>query len=171
MTQSHSRALAYYDKVLGAIDRVVSWLIIMAMAVLSIIVVTQVFFRYVLNDSLIWGWDIPRFCFIVVIMLSIPLGIRRNAHVGIDLLVNCFGTRSQSAILRFNAIFMIILSGVASYYGVILARDTWDQMMPGIQLSVGLFYVALAVGQFHTCLHVVRILILGETSNETLSEL
>lgn len=171
MKVGRSQALAYYDKVLGAIDHVVSWVIIVAMGVLTVIVVAQVFFRYVLNDSLIWGWDVPRFCFIVVIMLSIPLGIRCNAHVGIDLLFNLLGQRSQSAVLRFNAVFMLVLSAVASYYGAILARDTWDQMMPGIQLSVGLFYVALAIGQFHTCLHVARILILGKTTDESLSEL
>lgn len=171
MTERQSRALAYYDKFLDALDWVVSWVIIVAMGVLTAVIITQVFFRYVLNSSLIWGWDVPRFCFIVVVMLSIPIGIRRNAHVGVDILFNALGARSQSAILRFNAFFMLILSGVASYYGVILASDTWDQMMPGMPLSVGLFYVSLAIGQFHTCLHVARILILGATTDESLSEL
>ena len=35
-----------------------------------------------------------------------------------------------------------------------LAQKTWDQMMPGVDLSVGLFYLGLFVGQIHCCLHV-----------------
>lgn len=159
-----------YDAVLGAIDRVVSWVIIVAMAVLTFVVVLQVFFRYVLNNSLVWGWDVPRLCFIWVVLLSIPLGIRYNAHVGIDLVFNLFPDRTQRFVRIVNALFMLLLASVAGYWGAILAFDTWDQAMPGLQLSVGLFYVALFVGQFHTCLHVLRIILTGENSSEFLSE-
>jgi TRAP-type C4-dicarboxylate transport system permease small subunit len=123
-----------------------------------------------LNDSLIWGWDVPRLCFIWVVLLSIPLGIRYNAHVGIDLVFNLFPDRTQRFVRIVNALFMLLLAVVAGYWGAVLAFDTWDQMMPGLQLSVGLFYVALFVGQFHTCLHVLRIILTGETSSEFLSE-
>jgi TRAP-type C4-dicarboxylate transport system permease small subunit len=162
--------LKHYDTVLDVIDRVMSWVIIVAMAVLTFVVVLQVFFRYVLNDSLVWGWDIPRLCFIWVVLLSIPLGIRYNAHVGIDMVFNLFSPRMQRAVRSFNALFILLLSATAAYWAMHLAHDTWDQMMPGLQLSVGLFYVGLFVSQIHTCLHVIRILLTGETTNEHLSE-
>jgi TRAP-type C4-dicarboxylate transport system permease small subunit len=159
-----------YDTALHAIDTVISWVIIVAMAVLTFVVVLQVFFRYVLNNSLVWGWDVPRLCFIWVVLLSIPLGIRYNAHVGVDLVFNLFPHRTQRFVRIINALFMLLLSAVAGYWGVVLAFDTWDQMMPGLPLTVGLFYVALFVGQFHTCLHVLRIVLTGETTSEFLSE-
>jgi hypothetical protein len=34
-------------------------------------------------------------------------------------------------------------------------------MMPGLNVSVGMFYLSLAVGQAHCCLHVARVLITG----------
>lgn len=163
-------SLQRYDAVLSAFDYVVSKVVIVAMAVMTFVVVLQVFFRYVLNDSLVWGWDIPRLCFIWAVLLSIPLGIRYNAHVGIDMVFNLFPTRTRRFVRMFNAVFMLILSGMVTYYAVHLAGDTWDQLMPGLGLSVGLFYVALGISQFHTCLHLGRILITGETSGEHLSE-
>src|SRR5829696_31224 len=135
--------LRRYISLLHGVDRFVSWVIIASMAVLTVVVVLQVFYRYVLNDSLVWGWDIPRLTFIWVVLLSIPLGIRYNAHVGIDLVVQRLSRRVQRAILSFNAVFMLILSAAAAYYAVFLANATWDQMMPGIHLSVGLFYLGL----------------------------
>src|SRR5687768_12114672 len=115
--------LKRYDAVLGIIDRAVSWVIIIAMAVLTFVVVLQVFFRYVLNDSLIWGWDVPRLCFIWVVLLSIPLGIRYNAHVGIDLVFNLFPDRTQRFVRIVNALFMLLLAVVAGYWGAVLAFD------------------------------------------------
>jgi TRAP-type C4-dicarboxylate transport system permease small subunit len=165
-----STLLAKYQKLLDTVDRVVSWIIIGAMALLTSVVVLQVFYRYVLNDSLKWGWDIPRLCFIWVLMLSIPLGIRYNAHVGIDIVVQRFGPRLQQAVLMFNAFFMLVLSVTAAYYAAQLAESTWDQMMPGLNLSVGLFYVGLFIGQVHTCMHIARILMTGKLSTEHLSE-
>jgi TRAP-type C4-dicarboxylate transport system permease small subunit len=165
-----SPAFARFQRVLDTFDLVVSRVVIVAMGVLTAVVVLQVFFRYVLNDSLRWGWDIPRLCFIWVLMLSIPLGLRYNAHVGIDIVVARLGPGLQRGILRFNAFFMLILSAVAAWYAVQLAQSTWDQMMPGIDLSVGLFYIGLLVSQVHTCLHIVRILVTGEVSTEHLSE-
>lgn len=162
--------LQRYQKLLDAVDRVVSWVIIAAMGTLTVVVVLQVFYRYVLNDSLRWGWDIPRLCFIWVIMLSIPLGIRYNAHVGIDMVVQNFGPAARRAVLAFNAFFMMLLSLTAAWYGVALAQGTWDQNMPGIGLPVGLFYVGLVIGQVHTCMHLVRLLITRTPTTDHLSE-
>ncbi len=141
-----------------------------AMATLTFVVSLQVYFRYVLNDSLVWGWDVPRLSFIWLILLSIPLGFRYNVHVGIDIVVERLSPPVQRAVIRFNCIFMIILCMTAVYYGAILAIETWDQLMPGLNLSVGIFYVALVIGMTHSCMHIFEIFINGEPRSEMLSE-
>jgi TRAP-type C4-dicarboxylate transport system permease small subunit len=159
-----------YDKVLARFDKVIELVVTVTMGVLTSVVIISVFFRYVLNTSVQWGWDIPRLCFIWVVLLSIPLVFRYNAHVGMDFDLTRFGIVNRKAVNRFNAVFMLILFSLTSFYAVQLVVKTWDQLMPGIDLSVGLLYVGLLVGMVHSCLHVGRILILGETSNEVLSE-
>ncbi|NYT44275.1 TRAP transporter small permease [Alcaligenaceae bacterium] len=159
-----------YDAVLGVLDRIASLIVKVTMAVLTSVLLLQVFFRYVMNDSLTWGWDVPRVCFIWAIMFSIPLGVRYNAHVGIDLVVERFSARVRRLTLSLNAVLIMILSGMIAYYAVLLMGETWDQNMPGIPLSVGVFYASLALGLIHTCLHIGRILITGELRNEHWSE-
>ena len=159
-----------YDKVLDGFDRVIELVVTVVMGVLTSVVIISVFFRYVLNQSLQWGWDIPRLCFIWVVLLSIPLVFRYNAHVAMDFDLTRFGIVGRKAVNRFNAVLMLVLFGLTAFYAMQLAQKTWDQMMPGIDLSVGLLYLGLFVGQVHCCLHVGRILILGETLNEVLSE-
>lgn len=159
-----------YDAVLNVLDRIASVVVVASTAVMTIVLLIQVFFRYVMNDSLTWGWDVPRVCFIWAVMFAIPLGIRYNAHVGIDLVVDRFSERAKRFTLSLNALLILILSGTIAYYAALLTGSTWDQLMPGIPLSVGVFYVSLVIGQIHTCLHVGRILITGELCDEHLSE-
>ena len=156
-----------YDKLLRWTDTVIGWVVTVAMATLAIVLILQVFFRYVMNDSLEWGNDVPRLCFIMVVVLSIPLAFRFNAHVGMDFDLTKFKFVSKSALHRFNALFLLTLFGTVSYYATQLAGRTWDQMMPGLNLPVGLFYLSLAVGQAHCCLHVARVLITGSLPEHT----
>lgn len=156
-----------YDKLLDWSDRVIGWVVIVAMGTLAVVLILQVFFRYVMNDSLDWGNDVPRLCFIMVVALSIPLAFRFNAHVGMDFDLTKLKFISKAAVHRFNAIFLLALFGTVSYYATQLAARTWDQMMPGLNLPVGLFYLSLAVGQAHCCLHVARVLITGSLPEHT----
>jgi TRAP-type transport system small permease protein len=148
--------LALYDRVLAAVDTVSSWIVMTAVAILTVVVTVQVFFRYVLNESLDWGWDVPRFCFIVAILLALPIALGRNLHVGVDLVIERLDARWRRPIYRFNAVLMTALMVVVAYYAVVLGRATWDQRMPGLDVSVGYFYVALLVAAVHSMLHLLR---------------
>src|SRR6202048_5497032 len=79
-----SQVLRAYDTLLLGCDTVVGYVVTIAMAVLTSVLILQVFYRYAMNDSLEWGNDVPRLTFIMVVLLSIPLAFRFNAHVGMD---------------------------------------------------------------------------------------
>ena len=154
--------LALYDRALAALDRVSSWIVMAAIAVLTVVVTIQVFFRYVLNASLDWGWDVPRLCFIVAILLAIPLALGRNLHVGVELLIENIDRRWRRLVYRFNAVLMTALMVIVAYYAVVLGRATWDQRMPGLDVSVGYFYVAMFIAAVHSVLHLLRWIQRGE---------
>jgi TRAP-type C4-dicarboxylate transport system permease small subunit len=65
---------------------------------------------------------------------------------------------------------MILLSAIAAWFAAELGADTVDQMMPGIPLSVSLFYAALVISQVHSVLHLLPILFTGEAPTGHLSE-
>jgi TRAP-type C4-dicarboxylate transport system permease small subunit len=166
----HDRFAGRYRYVLDRIDAVVSWIIIVSMAAMTSVIFIQVIFRYFFNQSLSWGWDIPRLSFIWLVLLSIPLGIKYNAHVGLDFLNDRVTDGILRFLRRFNAFFMILLSVVATWFAAKLGVQTADQMMPGVPLSVSLFYVALAISQVHSMLHLLPIVFTGEPPTGHLSE-
>jgi TRAP-type C4-dicarboxylate transport system permease small subunit len=155
-------ALAAYERLLDVVDRLAAVLVMVAMAVMSAVLVLQVVLRYGLNTSLDWGWEVPRLCFICGILLAIPLGIPRGAHIGIDVLVRRLPTSVRHLVLRGVLLLMGGLIGTVSWHAVFLARETWDQMMPTLDIPTGIFFVALATSGIHCLLHFARLFWRGE---------
>lgn len=150
-----------YDRVLNLIDRVSSVGVMTAMAVMAIVISLQVFFRYVLNSSLDWGEELPRLCFVFVILLAIPLGIKRGSHVGIDFLPGFLTARWNRIIYRFNFILIIGLMSIAGYYAVIMTGNTWDQLFYTLPVSTGVFYVGVIISAVHSIMHLLRLVWTG----------
>ncbi len=44
----------------------------------------------------------------------------------------------------------------------ILARDNWDEVIPSLNLSGGLFYLAVSIGCAHTALRSLDVSLTGE---------
>lgn len=155
-------ALPTYERLLEVVDRLAAVLVMVAMAVMSAVLILQVVLRYGLNTSLDWGWEVPRLCFICGILLAIPLGIQRGAHVGIDVLVRRLPTALRRTVLRGILLLMGGLIATVSWHAVSLARQTWDQMMPTLEIPTGIFFVALAMSGVHCLLHFARLFWRGE---------
>lgn len=166
-----SSALACLRKTTRLLDKTVSWTIILCMAAMTLTIIAQVVMRYAFNTSLSWGWIIPRLTFIWLVLLSIPLAFKYNLHVGVDILFQFFPARARTFLTRVNALAMIALSIAIFYYGYEMMNKVHDQVMPGSNISVGLFYYALLISQVHVGLHLAQMLIAGEASKERLEEI
>ncbi|WP_419949117.1 TRAP transporter small permease [Candidatus Palauibacter sp.] len=74
-----------------------------ALAVLLGITVAEVFWRYVLNDSLLWIEDVSTMSLAVVVAAAVAYGAREGSHVCVNLIARFAGrrvTRVTDAIAR-----------------------------------------------------------------------
>lgn len=150
------KAQAFLTLVVGALDRVASRVVILAMAVLTVVIFLQVVMRYGFNSSLDWGWEVPRLCFIGTIFLALPLGLKGGSHVAITALVERVGSRSRMALVVLQTMLSILLMGIVAVFGAVLMVDLWDQMMPTLNLSIGVFYAMLTFSAVHAILHLMN---------------
>lgn len=69
-------------KVLRAIKRArfVEYIIAILAAILSVVVLLQVVFRYALNNPLHWTEEMARFLLIWIVLLGAAIGIKRKSH-------------------------------------------------------------------------------------------
>ena len=149
---------AAYEALLARLDRVARWTIIVTTAAMIIVVSVQVFLRYIFNTSIDWSDEISRLLFVWCMFLAIPLGIREGAHVGVELLVSHFAPALRRQIARAMSGVGIVLMGIVFYQTVVIAYETWDELLPTVNLSTNWFLVPLALCAAHSILHLIQLL-------------
>ena len=107
--------MTYFNALVSGLERVNTALLlvcrqiaIVSMGLMVIIMLLQVFFRYVLNNSLAWPDEAARFCMLWMTGLMAPSAYRWGNFVAIDL-VKDFLSRRLGAVLTL----VILLLGLA----------------------------------------------------------
>ena len=154
----NSAVIATFEALLRRIDRTARWVIIVATAVMILVVSVQVFLRYVLNTSLDWSDEISRLLFVWCMFLAIPLGIREGGHVGVELLVSHFPPQQRRMLARAMSGVSIVLFAIVLYQSVIVTYDTWDELLPTLNLSANWFLVPVPICAAHSILHLTKLL-------------
>lgn len=138
---------------LARLDVASRWLVIAAFAVMVLVVALQVLFRYFLNLSLDWADEVGRLSFVWTAFLGVPHGVRAGAHVGIDVVARLLPPALLARVFRTACVACAALMGVVAWQSVVIAAETWDQLMPVLDFSTGWFYVAITVCGVHSLLH------------------
>jgi TRAP-type C4-dicarboxylate transport system permease small subunit len=87
------------------------------MMVLVVVMGVQVFFRYVLNDSLIWAEEVCRYSLVLLTFLLIGAAFERGELVRFDVLTNMLPERVKAPLNIFIYLMMIGFLWTLVYYG------------------------------------------------------
>jgi TRAP-type C4-dicarboxylate transport system permease small subunit len=99
-----------------------SWLLVVSVAVLVFPVSLQIFSRYTeLIPSYIWTEELARFCFIWSIMIGAMVGIREGTHFVVDLWPP-LNARAQAAIRIVASVFVLLFAIVFLWWGIEFTR-------------------------------------------------
>jgi TRAP-type C4-dicarboxylate transport system permease small subunit len=128
------------------LNKIISLMVAFLSAVTVVVVFSQVFFRFVLEEPLVWSEEIAIFCLVWITFLGASLAARNRALIGVEALIRKF---SGTARLRFeiliqilSAIFFIVLI----VYGVQTAILVAGQRAAATGISMAWVYAAVPVG-------------------------
>lgn len=152
-----SVAVVALTRLLYGIDKLLEWFIIAIMVVMIAIVSGQVFTRYVLNSSWDWADELARLCFVWSILLAIPLALRNGGHIVMELLVTNVSERTRDILYRLMCLPGIVMMALIAWESVKLTLENWDETIPSVGLSGGLFFLAVAIGCGYTVPHLILI--------------
>jgi len=136
------------------------------MGIMTVLVVTQVFFRYVLSNSIDWADEMSRLMFVWSMFLAIPHGVKAGVHVGIDILLRAFSDPVRDAILRIMLGFSSLLAITVSYYSIYVIMDKWQEQMPTVDITAAVYYIPVAISMIHSFFHLSFLSIAGNKSWE-----
>ena len=88
--------LKAYSKFLDVIEKIERLFLAVAMVVMIADMTYQVILRYVFSNSNAWSEELARYLFIFEVMIAAAIAIRKNSHLQIDVLINCFKPRTKT---------------------------------------------------------------------------
>lgn len=153
-----------------AFTRVLEVVMVLCMVVMFIMVFGNVMLRLVFNTGIDWSEEIPRFAFVWMTFLGAVVGMRRRAHLGVDILVQALPVLGRKVCWGISQAIMLVCCGYI-VYGTWLQHDiVAGNASPVAQISMlwvfGVSYVA-GIGIGLICLsNLVRLLAGKVAENE-----
>lgn len=173
---------ALLSRIVGIYLRTIRFLAGLCMALIVVIMIAQVFARYVVGDSLIWAEELCRYLLIWQTFLVLGLAYSRGEFITLDFLPSALPPRGQWVLRAVMAVPILIFLGLIAWFGydfssrfdrqTIPALDfIWTSLTGGpLGLSIRYVYVSVTVGLVLMALHVIAELVLtfkGQFLNNT----
>lgn len=136
-------ALARITSVIG---RAALWLSGACLVLMTVFIAAQVFWRYVLNDSIIWTEPASVMIMGWFIFLGAAVGIREGYHLSFDVVLY-FVPRRIKLTLHTISDFAVTAFGVGMiWYGSQLAVKTAGNKLPSLGISGAFDFMPLIAG-------------------------
>ena len=138
-----ARLHACLETVNAAIDGAAARLVAAAVGVMFVVVVAQVFYRYVLNAPLVWAEEAARYLLVFTTFAGASVAMRRGAHIAVALVVEAMPPGARRVVETAAQIASCSVYGVLIWYGSALAAQNFDQLSPALHLPLGAVYLMI----------------------------
>ena len=143
------------------IHKLVVFCVTLSLGLISLLVIIQITFRFVLNNPLPWPEELSRLLFIYLVFIGGAVSSRNNDHIGIDLIDHLVTAPKRQAILHFLRLGATSLVLVMVAFGSIqILPNIIGMKLPATGLPMALMTVPVFVGSvlmaFWTLMHLAK---------------
>ena len=145
----------------AGMDRLYSALRAVVVGILAfylILVLLQVFFRYVLNESLFWAEEAVRFSMVWAVLLGSAVVARDRAHIRIDVVENMLPPHIRRRLDIVLDLLMIAFCLILIVTGLQFAGRSMMQSSPSLDFPMWAVYGAMPLGGALQVLFVLSVL-------------
>jgi C4-dicarboxylate transporter DctQ subunit len=104
---------------LSRTDNFEETLIAILFGIMTVATFSNVIVRYIFNDSILWALELTVFLFAWMVLLGASYAIKKNAHLGVDILINMLSPQKRR-ILGLIAVFFCLL------FSFLMLKGSWD---------------------------------------------
>jgi TRAP-type C4-dicarboxylate transport system permease small subunit len=140
-----------------ALARVTAAVSVACLLVMTVSIMINVFYRYVLNAPLAWPPELARFMMVAVTLLASSLAMRTGAHVGVSIVVLRLPIRVQAWLFTVNSLLILGFLLILLWYGWQLAFNEGPrQMAPSLGVSMMFAFIPLPLGALLMIIHLAE---------------
>jgi TRAP-type C4-dicarboxylate transport system permease small subunit len=126
------------EKYLRRIVALVEWWAVCLLMGLVVVVCLGVFFRYVLNASLVWYDEFASYLLVWLTFFGSIVAVYHHRHIGFELMVDGLAPRTRQAVDLVAELAVLGFQFVLFYYGWILTQRMGDETtisLPWVKVS------------------------------------
>ena len=159
------------DRFIGGYCRILSWLIALALAVMVVLVFTNVVLRYAFSSGITISEELSRWLFVWLTFLGAIVAMREGAHLGSDTLVSRLPLAGKKLFFVLGHLLMLFVCWLlfkGAYEQTLINLSSTSAVM---EVSMGIFYacgVLTAVSVALILLHNLWRLLTGQLAESEL---
>ena len=111
-----------------------------------VLVLLQVFFRYVLNESLFWAEELVRGLMVWSVMVSSALVAAARGHIRVEVLELMLPPAGRKVVVWICDALSIAFSLILLWAAIQLMDRSWLQQSPLLEVPKYTVYMAIAIG-------------------------
>ncbi len=124
--------------------------LVISLAIMVVVIFTNVIMRYIFNNSLSWSEELARYLFVWFSWLGVSAGLKDNEHLRVELLSVALAKRG---LVKANEILSIIVAliwlattAIVAYYGVevLMSQIELNVVTPAMRMPVWIGYLSVA---------------------------
>jgi len=143
------------EKTLNIIRTVIKWLVIIFFIYMVLAVFYQVLGRYIFNYKLGAAAETATFAQIWMILLASGIAMRKNMHVGVDILLRKLNFKSQKIVITASTIVIMIFLIMVLKGSVQLIVVGAQSTSPAISIPMWIPYLSVPLGIIYIMLELL----------------
>lgn len=143
------------ERFLILLRKIVDWLVIIFFIYMVLAVFYQVLGRYIFNYKLGIAAETATYSQIWMVLLASGVAMRKNMHVGVDILLRKLSLKYQKIIIFFTSSVSIIFLLMALKGTVKLILVGYESTSPALGIPMWIPYMSVPIGIIYIILELV----------------
>ena len=114
---------SFISKVGKITDLFEETLIAFFLGAMTLLTFTNVVFRYVLNDNILWALELTVFMFAWMVLVGASYGVKKHFHIGVDVVINL-------APARLRKLYALVAVALCLAFSSLLLIGSWNYWYP-----------------------------------------
>ncbi|MGH8803721.1 MAG: TRAP transporter small permease [Polaromonas sp.] len=128
------------QKLIDKYCQALSWLMVASLALMVVLVFTNVVLRYAANSGIAVSEELSRWLFVWLTFLGGIVALNERAHLGTDTLVSRLPIRGKKICLGVGHVFMLYICWLVFQGTLDQVKINWDSTSAAMEVSMAIFY-------------------------------